>query len=359
MRLTHVLLTLAALLGATRARAQTCPDVAGFPSSWPSVASSIVKANGETDRDIADQSQRPYADGLEQKLYLLSEQAAEASRAPGLTPAQVAALTRLVSFVKVGLQRYDPSDPRTGRWLAASDVKPRACTSAGVDPATFLPIAPDCKWEIFNDPALRVPAATAPDAWPCPFEATFGGYVRSAYELLAARGDPLVKKAAASLQHYDQAWQNLITGGYSQFPWEVALNGLWIHEDHWGPSPNFAVFLHPAVGAGVANINHRDGEAVAAAMLSVEALGYLRYFRNHKHYVGGSLTGTLGNLQWSQKALGGVVHLSGFSLGASRGFTGANDGEWTLFWLVDVGRSMDDNLLTKKIPKAITDHYLP
>jgi hypothetical protein len=346
MKRIHIFLALGALLTVTVARAQTCPDVAEFPRAWPSVT-------------LATANEPPYANSLEQRLYLLSEQVDEASRAAGLTPSQVAALTRLASFIKIGLRRYDPTDPRTGRWLAAADVKPRACTSAGVDPTTFLPMAPACKWEIFNDPAVSVPAATAPDAWSCAFESQLGGYVRSAYELLTARGDPLVKKASASLDRYDQAWQNLISGGYSQFPWEVAINGLWIHEDHWGPSPNFAIVLHPAVGAGVANINHHDGQAVAAAMLSVEALGYLRYVRNHKHYFGGSLTGTLGNLQWSQKALGGVVHLSGFSLGASRGFTGANDGEWTLFWLVDVGRSMDDNLLTKKIPKAILDHYLP
>ncbi len=327
------------------ARAQpACPDQASYPAGWP-VASLPVSS-----------APLPYESNPLQKLYRLSTQLRKESAAASINDAQKRALQRLSHFIQGVLRDYDPADANTARWLSANDVRPRSC------PATFdeddNPIA-TCAWATLYDPPLEVPARGASDAWDCTFEHTFAGYVRSTSDLLATLQTPHIIAAADSLKRYDQAWQNLITNGYSQTPLEVWINGAWINEENWGPSPNFMIFLHPALGAGVSNITRRhDSDAAAVAILSVEALGYLRYFSNHRQYVGAGLTGTLGNFQWDQKGLGVVAHLSGFSLGLTRGFTGQNDKDWSVFWLLDVGRSFDDGLLARKVPQALTDASL-
>jgi hypothetical protein len=310
------------------------PTLAGYPSQWPEAAVSYP----------ADADART-------KLGLLRQSLENSARSQGVTETQKVSLLRVAHFIEEKLAELRAKQPKT---VDLGFLQPRVC-SAAIE--NGVPV-PTCAWEVLADPSVKVPPAASSEAWDCTFEAQFAGYVRSSAQLLAVFADHINDQIARALVRYDQAWTNLINDGYSQYPWEVLLNGAWLNHKRWGPSPNLAVLLHPAVGAGVANLNHKHGEAVAAAIVSVEAAGYLRYFANHKHYVGAGLTGTMNNLQGQQIGLGVVLHASGFSLGISRDFWNAHKDELTVFWLLDVGRTMDDNFLAKKIPKLIKDHTL-
>jgi len=233
-------------------------------------------------------------------------------------------------------------------------LQPRVC---GARIENGLPVS-ECEWEVLAEPSIKVPLPNAQDHWKCEVQTKFAAYVRSGHEQLAVFAAELNARIADALVKYDQAWTQLINNGHSQYPWEVALNGAWINHKSWGPNQNFAVLLHPALGAGVANVDNKNGQAAAAAILAVEAAGYLRYFANHKQYVGGGLTATMNNLQGRQIGLGVVLHASGFSLGVSRDFWGEHEDEVAVFWLIDVGRAIDDNLLAKKIPDLIKKRRL-
>lgn len=322
------------LMGHARADC-TAPTFSNYPRAWQTAGVSY-----------------PSAASVEQKLALLAQAITAAATAAELKPDQREALQRVAEFVsdtQKDLRTKDVDEATLG------NLQPRSCPGL-MDPASGT-IKPACDWEILGEPAVQVPLPDPQSGWTCEFQSQFAGYVRTGHELLAALAKQVIDKIAHALVKYDKAWTNLISEGYSQFPWEVALNGLWINHKSWGPNPNFAILLHPAVGAGVANLNHKHGnEPVAAAILSVEGLGYLRYFANHKHYAGAGLTGTISNLQGQQIGLGVVAHASGFTLGVSRNFWGANKEEIAVFWLFDVGRSMDDNFLAKKIPDLIQKH---
>ncbi len=336
-----LIISLAFVLAAGSVRAQTCATTFANFSQWTPAA---LPAPTETDPAL----------GVREQMQSLADVVLNASGRSYRFPSQGKALTRVASFLEKVLRDYDSANSGTAKALALSDLQPRPCPSAlGAD---GIP-GPTCSWETLLEPAISVPPPE--DNWDCAFQTEFAGYIRAANDLLNAWNLPLVHAAAKKLARADDAWTSLINSGYSQFPWEVWVNGLWIDKQSWAPNRNFMILLHPALGLGVDNLSHRHREDPAAvAILSLQALGYLHYFSNHKQYVGAGFVGTLGNLQWKQRALGLVAHYSGFSLGVSRGFWADNDKEWTVFWLVDVGRSMDDNFLAQKIPKIITDRTL-
>ncbi len=116
------------------------------------------------------------------------------------------------------------------------------------------------------------------------------------------------------------------------------------------------ILAHAFVGIGVGDVDlgkKGDTTSYAAAVVGLEALGYLRYFRDFRHHVGIGLAGTSPNLTWTHRGWGPVVHLSGLALGYAYGFN--SDESHTLYLLIDVTHGL---LYSEGIAKKVQSNFL-
>lgn len=86
-------------------------------------------------------------------------------------------------------------------------------------------------------------------------------------------------------------WDNFIDGGYSQFPWELALNSHLLRSGDYEPPRVQWLLLHPSIGAEVSGPSAKQLHGRNA--LVVEGLGLLWYNTAHTRYVGVSGVTTL------------------------------------------------------------------
>ena len=100
-------------------------------------------------------------------------------------------------------------------------------------------------------------------------------------------------------------WDNFISDGYSQFPWELAINSLLRRATTYEPPKYHWILLHPSLGAEV------SGSSVKRLLrndaLVVEGLGLLRYNADHTRYLGVSAVTTLA--RGSTATVGVYAHL--------------------------------------------------
>ncbi len=89
----------------------------------------------------------------------------------------------------------------------------------------------------------------------------------------------------------DARWENYLTSGYSQYPWESLVNGVVLSFDALHPPRAQWILLHPGLGVELSTLTWQDirGKGV----VNLELLGHLRYTGDSgQNYLGASVTAT-------------------------------------------------------------------
>lgn len=321
--LTRLALVLCALSYAAQALAQSCPELddPNAASEWP------------IDEEEPLLLERLEGRGWDENALVLTR---IATRLQQETGPELRPFHKLAAFLyNVGASYR--GTPETASLLRVNDVTPTSCAE-GV-----------CAWQVLNG-QVQVPAGSA-GVYDCAYKRRLASYVHMIVEVLTKLQQPHLHAAQQSLSRYDQQWTRLVTSGYSQYPWEVLINGALPQSDAWGPSKHQLIAGHPFAGVGVGNVGNQDGErAFAAAVVGVEALGYLRYVRDFRYHFGVALAATSPNLTWSHRGVGPTLHLAGVALGYGYGLR--SDQQHTVYMIIDVTRSIDDGLLERLAGKA-------
>jgi len=159
--------------------------------------------------------------------------------------------------------------------------------------------------------------------------------------------------ATQRLSEIDEAWDNYLSSGFSQYPWELLVNSALYDGPWYEPPVHQLVLLHPepAVTLGLFG-GARDAEINVGVML--HGIGYVHYFgEKRSFFLGGSAGLSLDNE--TGLGVGGAIHVGD---GRDRGFLphlslgvywtdfdeGGLDGEDIVVGLsVDVWRMLDQN----------------
>lgn len=100
-----------------------------------------------------------------------------------------------------------------------------------------------------------------------------------------ARKDPF-ERVTRKLSLIDEGWKNYLERGFSQFPWESALNGYvtpLFDEIAWYDPPRWQLIaLHPEGGV-LLDIRDRSSASVEPALI-VHGLGMIRYFGDDRSW---------------------------------------------------------------------------
>ncbi len=127
-----------------------------------------------------------------------------------------------------------------------------------------------------------------------------------AAKILAKYGEPGRNRVRDALTHYVSLWDNYNRNGYSQYPWELYVNGLWtLQRDSYMPPRTQWVLMHPAVAIELPWPHSSDWRRLD--VISVEPVGYLRYRNDRTTYVGASLLVSISAA--ADAGFGGLAHL--------------------------------------------------
>lgn len=133
--------------------------------------------------------------------------------------------------------------------------------------------------QIVVTPAMNVSAQQAL-CWP----------VIAADIVLTEIGAPWRARTVEKLKALSKRWDSFIGDGYSQFPWELALNSaLRSPMDYEPPAVQF-ILLHPSLSAEARGSSLT--RLTSSSALAIEALGALFYNTDHTRYAGASLVTT-------------------------------------------------------------------
>ena len=111
-------------------------------------------------------------------------------------------------------------------------------------------------------------------------------------KVLVRYGQPGRERAVKALAGYVTLWDNYNSKGYSQYPWELYLNGRWtVDAGSFAPPASQWVLAHPAIAVEVAWPRSQDLRRLD--IITFEPIGYLRYRRDRRSYGGLSLLATL------------------------------------------------------------------
>ena len=129
--------------------------------------------------------------------------------------------------------------------------------------------------------------------------------------MLTAYGAPARAAATKSLNASVKRWDNYGSKGYSQFPWELALNSAGYSASSYDPPRTQKVLLHPALGLELAGPKVESFGNLADLrsndVVTLEPLGYLIYNDSRSFYYGASAIVTLGGDR--RIGGGGMLHL--------------------------------------------------
>lgn len=306
-----------------------CP--ANHPDAKPALPATL---RALADAPRARDERARWAETMDRLAQLERATRDEATR--GALPA----LRGLADVLAAILDDYDGT-AQTAHLLRFAAVQPGTCPPP---PGGELP---RCAWQIL-DGEVEVPWTDQPP-FDCANKTSLLAHVSVAQTLIARLADAHVLHAARDLKEAASAWRRYVESGFSQYPHEVLLNGLWLDPASWGPAPTQLILLHPSVGLGTTNMRRQGGERRAGALvLVVEAAGYVRYLSDFQHHLGVSLAGMLPNFVGSQIGIGPMLHFDG--VGVGYGFGLKHDKPQTLLVTFDVTRGIDDGMLGK-LPK--------
>ena len=124
----------------------------------------------------------------------------------------------------------------------------------------------------------------------------------TAYGALA-RADAVMRLREASAR-----WDNYGNKGYSQFPWELAINSAGFSRSSVDPPKSQLIFLHPSVGVELLapSLSQLD-KTRRANTIAIEPLGFIRYTDSRALYYGLSAVISLPGNQHA--GLGAMAHL--------------------------------------------------
>lgn len=245
---------------------------------------------------------------------------------------------RLVKRTRRILAEYDGTEERA-RALPVDELTPKPCGDIDDD---GVPVR-TCAWSVLSDPAIELPTDGR-----CEDKRRIGGVVKVLRTIVASVHAVHVEDAALALTQHAEAWDRLITRGFSQYPWEVWIHGMLLSPTAWGPSKHQLIVLHPSAGFGVEQLSK---DPRAAAVVAIEAAGWLYYFRDFRQYAGLSFAASMSNFDVQRWSIGPVAHLSGIGLGYGVAVRG--EPEHTVFLLLDVTSALDDGLLEKLSRRAV------
>lgn len=172
-----------------------------------------------------------------------------------------------------------------------------------VQPSLFEPIASPARpaYRIFaGTPDEMVVTASMPRderralCWPA----------ITIHRLLTLYQAPVRERTVRTLEALAARWDNYIEHGYSQFPWELVVNGRNLSGGYEPPGRQF-ILLHPSIGVEANGTIWKELQRVDVAVL--EAVGAIFYNRDHTRYAG--VSGVI-SLPANRNVAGGVyAHL--------------------------------------------------
>ncbi|MEM7231093.1 MAG: hypothetical protein AAF517_02895 [Planctomycetota bacterium] len=137
--------------------------------------------------------------------------------------------------------------------------------------------------------------------------------VRRLREIFADGYTAQISVAVDRLGDLNEGWDNYLSHGFSQYPWEALANSH-LTSYSWSRPPKWQwVLAHPEV-ATVADIR-RSGNASIETAVAVHGLGLVRYFGDErKWFLGASATVALTNDSDFGMGLGPTIHFGHASL---------------------------------------------
>jgi hypothetical protein len=131
-----------------------------------------------------------------------------------------------------------------------------------------------------------------PPGTPLPIARDICYRAHAAQKLLVRYGQAGRERAANALGYYVSLWDNYNRRGYSQYPWELYLNGLWtINPATFLPPASQWVLGHPAVA--IEMTWPRSSDLRRLDIVTFEPIGYIHYNRARTSYGGASFLVTL------------------------------------------------------------------
>lgn len=126
--------------------------------------------------------------------------------------------------------------------------------------------------------------------------------------LLTAYGSPALRSLVQELQLASSRWDNYMDLGYSQFPWELWLNGRRFDATRENPPRSQLILLHPAAGIELVapRLNALD-ELCRSNSFTVEPFGYVWYNDARSFYLG--LSAAVSLTSDMPAGVGGIAHL--------------------------------------------------
>ncbi len=128
------------------------------------------------------------------------------------------------------------------------------------------------------------------------------------HRLLTAYGSPALRALVQELQLASSRWDNYMDLGYSQFPWELWLNGRRFDATSENPPRTQVILMHPALGIelvaprlGALDELHRSNS------FTVEPFGYVWYNEARSFYLG--LSAAVSLTSEMPAGVGGTAHL--------------------------------------------------
>lgn len=114
----------------------------------------------------------------------------------------------------------------------------------------------------------------------------------AAQKVLVRYGQSGRERVVNALGHYVTLWDNYNGKGYSQYPWELFLNGLWtVRDGALTPPDTQWIVAHPAVAIEVAWPRSQDLRRLD--IITIEPVGFLKYRADRTSYGGVSMLVTL------------------------------------------------------------------
>lgn len=118
--------------------------------------------------------------------------------------------------------------------------------------------------------------------------------------------DGSLRRAARRLSEINRAWENYLARGYSQYPWESALNSLLSFS--WDSPPSLQLIVAHPEPAVLLDARSSRGSALSGALL-MHGLGLLFYTgAERSFYLGASLTGAATTNDNLGLGFGAAVH---------------------------------------------------
>lgn len=149
-------------------------------------------------------------------------------------------------------------------------------------------------------------------------------FAESLAEIWKGFGAAQLEDSISKLTRVYDKFESKLLKGFPAMPWEYVLN---FHGDRDGPSAHQMIWAHPSLGFEIDD-KAADGTSQARTVLTIQAIGYNRYFFKGINYIGAAaivtVNATEGRDRWRK---GAAMHFGNVaSVGVTHG-----DRRWIMF----------------------------